>query len=601
MLLSQTLLRFLIRLDDGSLESGLFPEVLLREEIPIITMQVLAQILHLQEADGSWCSKHEVTSYAVLALVALASFPWMQRLSLTIDIAISRGKRYLEQIQHQWAHGDYLWIEKVTYASGTLSLGYCLSAARARPSSRSWGPIAEALNDVPIKRLSAMCRFFVGLPLYSGTPDEQIQAAFIQSHFFLRRLHRLQIDIFPRKPKEDSYLKYIPFTWTACNNQAGGVIEPVLLQEMIVLSMLMYEADEFMETAVEQELGKNLGAVRALISHLCSTIDATPETRNGLKPETLNGHKLETANGLNHETTNGLNHKTVNGVNHETANGLNHETANGLTHETANGLTHETANGLTHEAANGSTPGPNLVEVERVLRKLLHHLLKHPMVVQSHPRLQEMLARELKTFLLAHVAHAEDNAQLTAGRAADAIGTMTNGHAIAFTSAGRTYYQWVRSTSADHTSCPFAFVFYCCLIAPLGTNPFTGPRQMYLAEDLCRHLATMCRQYNDYGSVARDRLEQNLNSINFPEFHAGSVTDAGQSENESDTKQQEQRMKDDLMWIAEYERVGLESAMAALSRESINRKTMKALRVFVNVTDLYGQIYVQKDIGVQRQ
>jgi hypothetical protein len=226
MLLSQTLLRFLTRLDDGSLEWGPFSEVLLREEIPIITMPVLAQILHLQEANGSWGSKHEVTSYAVLALVALSSFPWMQRLRLTIDIAISRGKRFLEQLQYRWAHGDYLWIDKVTYASAALSLGYCLSAARARPSSRSWGPTVEALNDVPIKRLSAMCRFFVGLPLYSGIPDEQIQAAFIQSHFFLRGLHRLQIDIFPRKPKEDSYLKYISFTWTSCNNQAGAVLDP---------------------------------------------------------------------------------------------------------------------------------------------------------------------------------------------------------------------------------------------------------------------------------------------------------------------------------------------------------------------------------------
>jgi hypothetical protein len=354
---------------------------------------------------------------------------------------------------------------------------------------------------------------------------------------------------------------------------------------MIVLSMLMYEADEFMETAVEQELGKNLGAVRALINHLCSTVDATPETQNGLKHETQNGHKLETANGLNHEIQNG--HKL--------------KTANGLNHKTQNGHKLETVNGLNHETQNGSTPGLNFVEVERVLRKLIHHLLKHPMVVRSHPRLQEMLARELKTFLLAHVAHAEDNARLTVERAAAATNTMTNGHAIAFTSAGRTYYQWVRSTSADHTSCPFAFVFYCCLIAPPGTNPFTGPRQMYLAEDLCRHLATMCRQYNDYGSVARDRLERNLNSLDFPEFHAGLVTDVGQSEKESDTTQQEQRIKADLMWIAEYERAGLKSAIAALSCVSIDSRTMKALRVFVNVTDLYGQIYVQKDIGVQRQ
>lgn len=32
------------------------------------------------------------------------------------------------------------------------------------------------------------------------------------------------------------------------------------------------------------------------------------------------------------------------------------------------------------------------------------------------------------------------------------------------------------------------------------------------------HLGRMCRQYNDYGSLARDQEERNLNSLNFPEF-----------------------------------------------------------------------------------
>ena len=55
----------------------------------------------------------------------------------------------------------------------------------------------------------------------------------------------------------------------------------------------------------------------------------------------------------------------------------------------------------------------------------------------------------------------------------------------------------------------------------------------------------MCRQYNDYGSIARDRAERNLDSINFPEFGANGgevVVDV------------EERLKEDLYWIAEYER-----------------------------------------------
>ena len=52
-----------------------------------------------------------------------------------------------------------------------------------------------------------------------------------------------------------------------------------------------------------------------------------------------------------------------------------------------------------------------------------------------------------------------------------------------------------------------------------GGDCFVGAIQKYLAQVLVRHLAAMCRMYNDYGSIARDRAEQNDNSVNFPEFH----------------------------------------------------------------------------------
>lgn len=55
----------------------------------------------------------------------------------------------------------------------------------------------------------------------------------------------------------------------------------------------------------------------------------------------------------------------------------------------------------------------------------------------------------------------------------------------------------------------------------------------------------MCRQYNDYGSIARDRAERNLDSINFSEFGA-SGGEVGVDVDE--------RLKEELLWIAEYER-----------------------------------------------
>lgn len=94
----------------------------------------------------------------------------------------------------------------------------------------------------------------------------------------------------------------------------------------------------------------------------------------------------------------------------------------------------------------------------------------------------------------------------------------------------------------------------------------------------------MCRQYNDYGSLQRDRDDKNLNSVNFPEF-------VGEGD---------RVLKDELFAIAEYERKGLGMAMERLRELTLKSREgtrlMDAIGLFVDVTDVYGQIYVLRDI-----
>ena len=110
-----------------------------------------------------------------------------------------------------------------------------------------------------------------------------------------------------------------------------------------------------------------------------------------------------------------------------------------------------------------------------------------------------------------------------------------------------------------------------------------------MAEDLCRHLATLYRQYNDYGSVARDRAEGNLNNIDFPQFGGGPDYADGTGGGEA-------AKKSDLLWLAEYERECLDAAAVKL-RDQIPAEIMDAIDLFARVTDLYGQIYVARDIA----
>lgn len=130
-----------------------------------------------------------------------------------------------------------------------------------------------------------------------------------------------------------------------------------------------------------------------------------------------------------------------------------------------------------------------------------------------------------------------------------------------------------------------------------GTVDMLGSARLaYLAEDLCRHLSSMCRMHNDYGSLQRDADEHNLNSTNFPEFHLETF-----SYHRAGVEIWDKSAKGDLLWIADYERHGVQTALTLLATElgSLQKHVIDPLKLFINVTDLYGQIYVLRDIGTR--
>ena len=349
---------------------------------------------------------------------------------------------------------------------------------------------------------------------------------------------------------EDKCLEYIPFTWLGCN-ALGKPVHPTVLWEMMLVSMLNYQVDEYMEAVVGLHFEHNLQPIKRPIDRLClpSSVSAA-------------------ANG----SPNRQRSKSIDGERNK-----------------ADGK------GTEPQAQANVT----LDNVERVLHRFIAYVLRHPKVLQSPASAQNHLRRELRTFLLAHVAQIQDNTRLSRQDFDPAKKALT------FTSPQTSCFAWVRSTSADDTSCPYAFAFFACLIAPEpGKACFASLRQRYLAEDACRHLATLCRQYNDYGSVARDLAEKNLNSVNFPDFDdgVGEVVDSGGGSDAVDATEDSAEITDgdqrkrELMWLAQYERECLEVALGKL-RGQVLDTVMDAVDLFVRVTDLYGQIYVERDIA----
>jgi hypothetical protein len=137
-------------------------------------------------------------------------------------------------------------------------------------------------------------------------------------------------------------------------------------------------------------------------------------------------------------------------------------------------------------------------------------------------------------------------------------------------------------SGADDTSCSYSFAFYMALCTHvLGTRQAAAnPSTEYLFNALCESLATMCRMYNDYGSLARDSDEGNLNCIDFLNDQGGDI----------------QKAKWELMRLAKFERGCMDLALLGLKASGVKGQALDALMLFIDVTDLFGQVYVVNDV-----
>ncbi|KAF2677878.1 hypothetical protein K458DRAFT_446746 [Lentithecium fluviatile CBS 122367] len=570
MLIAQTFLLLLKRWAKNELDSTAVPKSLMYQEVPRTLLDILGRTMRSQRDDGSWESKREVTAYAVLTLAPLLSLPWVDFLKPEGIACMYRGKAYLENSRHQWRIAESVWIEKTVYGSPNLSQAYSLAALKVVvPTMFVSAKISDMFPPQLMKKMIKMSGFFAQVVPFSRAPQWKLQLSLFQSASYAATLKASRYDIFPpmQKASDEKYQEYIPFTWIGCRDYLSTPISSQTLWEMMLVSMFNFQVDAYMETAVWEQYGDKLPELKALIRTICSN---KPEKRKRSDDDDSKVVSKKLANGTGTHTMNGTGRSTRNSVKrcHE------HEHSNG---EPVRG------NGESVQANGVSGVSSN---VEGVLTKFVNFALHHPKVLASPEPLRRWLAHELQTFLLAHITHMEDCKALS-------LSADLSTGSVTWSKPRTTFFNWVRTTSADHTSCPYSFVFFLCLIGEGGSALTMNLHQRYALEDACRHLAAMCRQYNDLGSIVRDQAEKNLNSVNFPEFDMGETDVAATMEELTDRK------KRDLLAVAEYERRCLGRVIGELE-PSLDAGVMEKLRLFIQVTDLYGQIYVVRDIGIRR-
>jgi hypothetical protein len=497
MLLAQAFTDLLASVDRGLLQ----PDDDFLSRVSITLVQCCLRVMLKQSENGAWNDSVEQTSYGVAVLSEALRLSCFEDVHGQLRKAADSAVYFLLQTS---GSPDYIWIEKVAYSSPFLTECYKLAALKS-----SMQPEGGYHNvGLPAKVNQNYVDLLIQMPLFDGVSEWQLQASSIESSLFSPMCRARRLEIFPRQDmEEDKYFDMIPLWWTACNNYSKSFTSTNYLYEMMVVSFVHYQVDEFMEAVAGKYFQLDIDGLRHLIDNMCLGIQPTTDVP---------------------------------------------------------------------------------AEVYDPLSRFVSRALQHPSVTCASAWDQQRLKQELRIYLQAHVTQSQDNVRLEQydGSVAD------------------TFSHWVQTTSADHTSCPYTFAFVSCLLSSgygvgskKGSECFPTVSQKYFAESWCRHLSIMCRMYNDLGSVARDAAERNLNSVDFPEF---ATTNEQTAVSDYDDLI---RKKDELFKLAQYERSCLDDADRRLKEEmlkgrlEINKAKLAVWRVYRDVTDLLGQIYVVRDIA----
>ena len=553
MAMSQALIELLNCWETGLLPN--LPDTILRDRIPVVLIGVLIQTLQSQNPDGSWGSvaSGEQTAYAVMTLASISSLSWFKQFQHQLKAAIDKGRDFIRQVDVGLSKPEYLWIGKVTYGMTFVSQSYILAALNLTWPTRQLGSRVDNLVDVPIERTTEFTSIYSKLPLFSSTPSWMIQASVVEGHLFLPYLKRIRLDVFSRRGmKEDKYFDFIPSSWTSPSRLNGASCSPQILLDLMIISLLTYQVDEYMEAVVGKYFTNSIDNVRRAVDLALAKSQTYSNGAIGNSDETQESHEW-------------------NGV--------------------------STKSGDSKTAADlvslGKTP-ISLEEVQTTLGHFINRIMQNDGVKKASGYDHENLKGELRAFLFAHLVSVEENARLSKQ-------DPSRTHITPFQNPSGTFFEWVRSTAASHVACKPAFVFLSCLVAQGNHECFPGAEEKYFAQDLNLHLATMTRMYNDYGSLARDRLETNLNSVNFPEFcdvNENCRTNGDDKAHSQDALELE--LKSKLLRLAEYERDCFKKALNHLG-EMLEKRVTKALTSFSNTAELYGQLYVVRDISARMQ
>lgn len=531
---------------------------LLSEHAPIVLTQMASLVLVTRREDervvsDCLCKPAEEIAQDVITLLALSSFPWMDILREEIEEAIKERRNIVCSIFES---------DRKLHLS-TTSLGYVLSALGKQPASRL-APAVEAYNNQMTAKLNKFAHYFMGANFMKGESTVSIKAAILEGSFYTSLLQKSRADIFPltSSKEKDKYLNYIPTSLLFQSTYFEQCLAPQWLFDIMLWSMFIFLVDEYMEKNVATFSVDELEEMRAGIEKIHPEPDCRysiirvaqlPFLEKENEPQAKNTQRVETALSVFYNWVGWV---------------LNWD------------------------------------RLEKATRLDMNEFRS-----------------EIKKYLLFHVRQATDNRRLEAQQPASLDDSVTSPHheIICFDTPQTGYPTWIHTVGGGHISAPVSHAMSTCYIGSCirgGKDGWSSVAQRMIAYELNAHIGAYCRIYNDYGSIARDTNEGNLNSINFPEFWSDPFpewSEGGDAEEEEAAKAGDYHrgdmqntvkslLKRSLLEVGQHERdmacILEEKLYSSLDgeRNEEGKRIISYLRVYSRSAGMFSDMYLTHDV-----
>ena len=246
-----------------------------RDKVFISLFQALIRVLQAQNQDGSWeHGNSEATAYAIISLSNLMSLSSNPKLELKVAQAIESGRNFLQNRTLAFPEPNRVWKGTITSGNSAIHQAYILAALQVPLSAQKLSQTIESQFNIPLARMTIQAKYYARQAWSVDFPEWLVQASLIENYLFLPQLQSIRYAVFPSDSiLEDNYFGSIPYAWLVASNLHNRFIGAEFLYQMMILSLLTRQLEDYMDHIVGPSFVGCLFEVEDLIVGIVQEID----------------------------------------------------------------------------------------------------------------------------------------------------------------------------------------------------------------------------------------------------------------------------------------------------------------------------------------